>query len=120
MQNVLIRPQTAVVRPCGCLNATNATEFQAQLTAAILSEQHSAVLVDLSQAEALDSAGLMVLVSSLRLAQRRNKRLSLCSVSASIHIIFELTQLDRVFEIFENFAAFQAISIGRNSIGTAA
>lgn len=107
MQNVLVRPQAAMICPSGCLNAAVATEFQAQLTAGILSEHHSAVVVDLSQVEALDSAGLMVLVSALRLAQRRGKCLSLCSVSTSIRIIFELTQLDRVFEIFESLAAFE-------------
>ncbi len=110
MQNVLVRPQTAIVRPCGCLNAASALQFQTQLTAAILSEHHSTVLVDLSQAEALDSAGLMVLVAALRLAQRRSKRLSLCSVSPSTRIIFEMTQLDRVFEIFESFTAFELVT----------
>ena len=108
MQNVLTRPQAVVVRPCGCLNSAAAPQFQSQLTVAILTEQHSAVLVDLSQAELIDSAGLMVLVAALRLAQRRSKRLSLCSVPASTRIIFELTQLDRVFEIFESNAAFES------------
>lgn len=108
MQSVLIRPQTAVIRPSGAINAANASEFQNQLTEAVLSDKYSAVVVDLSQVEALDSAGLMALVSALNLSQVRQKRLSLCSVSLSIRIIFELTQLDRVFEIFESFSAFEA------------
>lgn len=108
MQSVLVRPQAAIVRPCGALNAANASEFQNQLTEAVLSEQHSALVVDMSQVESLDSAGLMALVSALNLAQVRQKRLSLCSISVSIRIIFELTQLDRVFEIFESFSAFEA------------
>jgi anti-anti-sigma factor len=67
-----------------------------------------ALLVDMSQVESLDSAGLLALVSTLTLAQQIDKQFALCHVSASIRIIFELTQLDRVFEIFEDRLAFEA------------
>ncbi len=60
----------------------------------------------MGQVESIDSAGLMVLVSALSMAQRLNKRLSLCSVSHSVRMIFELTQLDKVFEIFDGHALF--------------
>lgn len=102
MQSLLIRPQAAIVRPCGSLNAANAAEFQQTLSAVVLSEQNDALIIDMSQVEALDSAGLMALVSTLNLAKANQKRLSLCSISTSVRIVFELTQLDRVFEIFEN------------------
>lgn len=108
MQSVLTLPQMKTVQPCGYLNASNVAEFQQQLTTVVSSQQYSALLVDMSQVESLDSAGLMALVSALSLAQRLGKRFSLCSVSASIRIIFELTQLDQVFEIFENHVAFEA------------
>ncbi len=108
MQSVLIRPQTTVICPQGFVNAANASALQNQLAIAVESTQNSALLIDMRDVESLDSAGLMVLVSTLSLAQTQNKRFSLCSISASIRIIFELTQLDRVFEIFENSAAFEA------------
>ncbi|MBW4443898.1 MAG: STAS domain-containing protein [Plectolyngbya sp. WJT66-NPBG17] len=107
MQSLLVRPQAAIVRPCGSLNAANAAECQQQFHTAVLSEQNSALLIDMSQVESLDSAGLMALVSTLNLAQANQKRLSLCSVTVSIRIVFELTQLDRVFEIFESLSAFE-------------
>lgn len=107
MQSLLIRPQAAIIRPCGHLNAVNAAEFQQQLNTAVLSEQNNALVIDMSQVESLDSAGLMALVSTLNLAKANEKRLSLCSVSTSIRIVFELTQLDRVFEIFESISAFE-------------
>jgi len=50
----------------------------------------------------------MALVSALKLAQKLGRRFSLCSVSPSLKIIFELTQVDKVFEIFEGKAAFEA------------
>ncbi len=107
MQSLLVRPQAAIIRPCGSLNAATAAEFQRQFHTAILSEQNTALLIDMSQVESLDSAGLMALVSTLNLAKANQKRLSLCAVTVSIRIVFELTQLDRVFEIFESFSAFE-------------
>ncbi len=108
MQSVLVRPQPVIICPQGYVNAANASALQNQLTIAMKSEHTSALLVDMQNVESLDSAGLMVLVSTLSLAQEHHKRFSLCSVSASNRIIFELTQLDDVFEIFENSAAFEA------------
>lgn len=108
MQTILACPQSYVIRPCGLLNASNAIEFQRQVTTAVAQEGHTSVVLDMEQVESLDSAGLMALVSGLRLAQALNRRFSLCSVSPSIRIIFELTQLDGVFEIFESLTAFEA------------
>lgn len=108
MQILTLPPQITVVQPQGHINASNAPELQNQLVAAVGVQETSVILVDMEQVESLDSAGLMALVSALTRAQNLNKRFSLCCVSASIRIIFELTQLDRVFEIFENRAAFEA------------
>lgn len=106
MQNVLVRPQTVVIQPSSSLNAGNVIAFQQQLNAAMLSEQHSSLLIDMAQVESIDSAGLMALVAALSMAQRLNKRFSLCTISHSVRIIFELTQLDRAFEILEGRYAF--------------
>ncbi|OUL22460.1 MULTISPECIES: STAS domain-containing protein [unclassified Nostoc] len=99
MQAVLKCPKITVIRPQGCLNAANALEFERDLTTALAQDDTSILLVDLAAIESLDSAGLMALVSALKLAGSLGRSLRLCSVSASIRIIFELTQLDKVFEI---------------------
>ena len=83
-------------------------QFQCQLKAAVAQAEQTVVLVDLAQVESLDSAGLMALVSGLQLAQHLDRRFGICSVSPSIRIVFELTQLDQVFELFESTAAFEA------------
>lgn len=98
--------QVAIVQPDSSVNADNVVDFQHQLTTAILSERHSALLVDMSWVESIDRAGLIALVAAFRLAQRRGKRFALCRVAPSVRIIFELTQLDRAFEIFENRTSF--------------
>ncbi len=116
MKNTIACPQIAIIRPQGYINASNAAEFQGQLTTAVSSPENSGLLVDMKQVEFLDSAGLVTLVAAHSLAQRLNKRFSLCSVSTSIWMVFELTQLDRVFEVFENRAAFEVANSRANII----
>lgn len=93
--------KTTVIQPDSHINAANAAKLQQQLVETVSSQAYSSLLVDMSKVESLDSAGLMALVSALTLAQRLNKRFSLFGISPSVRIVFELTQLDRVFEILD-------------------
>lgn len=102
MQSTLLRDQIEVIQLQGHLNAANVNELRQQLISAVSSGKQAPLLLDMSQVESMDSAGLMVLVSALSLSQQVNRSLSLCSISASVRIILELTQLDRVFKIFAN------------------
>ena len=95
------RFETTVVHLIGQITTTNAGTIQQQLLEAISAQECSSLLVDMSQVEALDSAGLMALVSTLTAAQQLDKQFSLFGVSPSVKIVLELTQLDRVFEIRE-------------------
>jgi anti-anti-sigma factor len=108
MQYTLSRPQFEVFQVSGHLNAVSATELQNQLKHKIASSSAQHVIVDMAQVDSLDSSGLMVLIGTLSWAQRLGRELILCSISPSVQIIFELTQLDKVFPIFENQAAFAA------------
>jgi anti-sigma B factor antagonist len=107
MQFTLTRPHVIISQPCGHLNAASAETFRQELLDMVSKQDASGVLVDMAQVESLDSAGLMALVSALTAAQQCNKRFALCGVSSRIRIIFELTQLDRVFEMLEDRAAFE-------------
>ncbi len=107
MAIAIMDAQLTIIQPSGHVNASNAVELQRQLATAITSAQN-AVLVDMHRVESIDSAGLMALVSALSLAQSLKRRFSLCGIAPSIRIIFELTQLDGAFEIFESRDAFNA------------
>jgi anti-sigma B factor antagonist len=109
MQAVLSNSLITVIRPQGSLNAANALEFERDLTTALRQDQNGAMLVNLASLESMDSAGLMALVSALKLAQSLNRRFSLCCVSPGLRIIFELTQLDGVFEILADETALTSV-----------
>lgn len=106
MQTILFNPKFTVVKPQKSITAANAYLFEKKLTTALRKNSHSRLLVDLKKVEHIDSAGLMVLISSCKLAKSLQTRFSLCSVSPSLKIIIELTQLDNVLEIFESKAKY--------------
>ena len=101
MMQTITASKTTVISPSGHFNAANAADFQQYLTTEVTQATHDRIVVNLEQVESMDSAGLMALVHGLRVAQSLGKSFNLCSVSPSIRIIFELTQLDSVFEILD-------------------
>jgi anti-sigma B factor antagonist len=66
------------------------------------------VVVDLSGVTFIDSTALAVLVSGMKRCRQRGGDLHLCGLQQPVRIIFELTKLDRAFEIFPSSA--EAIS----------
>jgi len=110
MQSALAQTLTTVIQPSGHINGENASVLKHQLAEAISSHDCASLLIDMSQVESLDSAGLMVFVSTLTLAQRLSKQFGLVSISPSVRIVFELTQLDRVFEILDSYPTFSKVA----------
>ncbi|MEB3355131.1 MAG: STAS domain-containing protein [Synechococcales bacterium] len=110
MSNVLQKAEISLIEPTGHINAANSELFKQQLTEAVAKADASPLVVDMSGVESLDSAGLMALVSALSAAQTLNRKFLICSVPAPIRIIFELTQLDQVFEIINERPTPMAIA----------
>ncbi|GAB4526708.1 MAG: STAS domain-containing protein [Pleurocapsa sp.] len=108
MSSTKIYTKFTTFQPQGYLSAANAGEFLERLTVAIRSSMHSVLLVDMAAVDFMDSAGLMALIKAFRLAESLEQRLSICSLAPSVRIMFELTQLDNAFEIFDNRESFEA------------
>jgi anti-anti-sigma factor len=110
MKSFLAPTQTTVVQPNGHITAENAPLLKQQLAETVSSMEHSLLLVDMSQVDSLDSEGLMVLISTLTLAQRLDKQFGLLKVPPSVRIVLELTQLDRVFQVFEHLPSLDTLA----------
>ena len=108
MTSTKLCTQFTTFRPEGFLSAANASEFLERLTVEVKSSVDSALLVNMEAVEFMDSAGLMALIKAFRLAESLGRRFGICSLAPSVRIMFELTQLDKAFEIFEDRDAFQA------------
>lgn len=98
----ILQGSLSVVAPEGYLNASNAIQLQSLLLQLMESESCLGIIVDMSGVESMDSAGLISLVSALQISRKRGKKFYLASVPLSIHVIFELTQLDRAFEFIDS------------------
>lgn len=107
MSSTKLRTQFTTFRPEGFLSAANASEFMERLTVEVKSSVDSTLLVNMEAVDFMDSAGLMALIKAFRLAESLGRRFAICSLAPSVRIMFELTQLDKAFEIFENQDAFQ-------------
>jgi anti-sigma B factor antagonist len=70
----------------------------------------SAVLLDFSQLEYMNSGGIGLLVTLLVRAQRAKQRLLACGLNDHYRQIFELTRLDEAFSIYvDEDAALAAV-----------
>lgn len=102
MQTTLSHEKNTVFISQRHIHVTNAIEFERDLTTALITKEIHTLSINLGKVESLDSAGLMALVSVLKLAQGLNKNLNICCINPSVKIIFELAQLDKIFQVNEN------------------
>ncbi len=92
------------LQPQNRLDLEGGAWLQQQLKA-IAPRRYKIWVIDLSNVEFIDSSGLFALVSGLNLATESDARLVLCSLRPPARLIFEITQLDRAFHIFESYDA---------------
>ena len=71
-----------------------------------LAEQTTAgnvrLIVNLEGVNFIDSTALSALVRGLKLCREQNGDLHVCSLLQPVRVIFELTRLDKAFDIFTN------------------
>jgi len=65
-------------------------------------EGSEVIIVDFKNVTFMDSSGLGALVLSLKTVRSAGGKLLICSINDQIKMLFELTNMDRVFEIFNN------------------
>ena len=60
------------------------------------------LIVNLEGVNFIDSTALSTLVRGLKLCREQNGDLHVCSLQQPVRVIFELTRLDKAFDIFPN------------------
>ncbi|WP_416665813.1 STAS domain-containing protein [Egbenema bharatensis] len=89
-----------VLTPTGRLDITTAWQFRLKLQECI-SKISSHIVVNLSHVNFIDSSGLTSLVAGMRDADKVNGSFRICNVHPEARLVFEVTMMDSVFEIFE-------------------
>ena len=95
--------QPIVLQPHNCLDSQAGSLLQQQLAEIVPDERHKLWVIDMAAVDFIDSSGICALVGGLNAARHRGCRLVICNLSATVRLIFELTQLDQLFEIFDSF-----------------
>jgi anti-sigma B factor antagonist len=82
------------------LKRAGARAFQNELQE-ILQSDRPCVVLDCSQVQQMDSAGVEMLLRCLEEAMKRDGDLKLAAISPASAVILELMRVDRLFEVFE-------------------
>ncbi|HEY9886861.1 MAG TPA: STAS domain-containing protein [Candidatus Obscuribacterales bacterium] len=96
-----------ILEPSGIFDGTQAESFRQAVDHAI-AEGVEIILIDLQDITFIDSSGLGILVVVMKKMRELQKTLYVCSVSEQVRMLFELTSMDRVFEVLPDRAAFEA------------
>lgn len=98
-------PIVQVLEPSGILDGIKAKQLRRQITD-IVTTGVDIVLIDLQKVTFMDSSGLGGLISAERIVRTANGKLFLCSINDQAKMLFELTKMNRVFEVFANQEEF--------------
>lgn len=98
-------PIVKVVHPSGILDGTKAGEFRQEISD-VVENGANVVLIDFKDVTFMDSSGLGALVLALKTVRASGGKLFICSINEQVKMLFELTSMDRVFEIFANQEEF--------------
>jgi anti-anti-sigma factor len=89
-----------VLTPTGRLDITTAWQFRLKLQECI-SKISPHIVVNLGHVNFIDSSGLTSLVAGMRDADKVKGSFRICRVHPEAKLVFEVTMMDSVFEIFE-------------------
>lgn len=89
-----------ILTPTGRLDIMTAWQFRLKLQECI-SRISPHIVVNLSQVNFIDSSGLTSLVAGMRDADKLEGSFRICNVHPDAKLVFEVTMMDSVFEIFD-------------------
>ncbi len=100
----------SVVAVKGRIDGSNAREFEEKLMAGIGAHETSVVL-DMSTLDYISSAGLRVFLVVAKHLQEADRGFALCSLSAEVGEVFEITGFNSIINIHDDRdAAVSAVS----------
>lgn len=94
-----------VIQPTGVLDVTNCSQLRQEIME-VANLGGCNVLVDCQNLSFMDSSGLSALVLASQKMREVNGQLSICSINQQIEMLFELSSMDDIFEIFPSSAEF--------------
>ncbi len=91
----------AIIRPVGRLDI-NTSEALRQAVTTTFESGIQTLVIDCQAVTFLDSSGLSAMVMALKKARELHIQLALCSLDEQAMLLFQLTGMNKVFNILEN------------------
>jgi anti-anti-sigma factor len=105
MSPAIVPPDIQILQPSGILDSTQTKKLRSEIDAMLNSGSHT-ILLNLEQVTFMDSSGLGALVLVLKTVRAAEGKLYLCSLNGQIRLLFEITGMDKLFEIFVDQTEF--------------
>ena len=99
-------PLIKVFQPSGILDGSESQDFRQEISE-IADSGAKIILVDFQNVTFMDSSGLGALVLAFKTLRDADIKLVICSINEQVRILFELTGMDKVFEIFPSQEEFK-------------
>jgi anti-anti-sigma factor len=96
-----------VLELSGILDGIRGNELRREVSDA-LANKTEILLIDMKGVNFIDSSGLGALVSAMQMTRNANAKLFVCSISAQVRMLFELTKMDRIFQTFADQDEFNS------------
>lgn len=105
-----INCMTSVVKafqPSGILDEINGNQLRRDIISAVETGVDM-VLLDLQDITFMNSAGLGTLLAALRTVKTKGSNIFICSVNEQVKMLFGMTKMERVFNIYSNRDEFKS------------
>lgn len=94
------------IQPSGILDSTKTAQFREEVNVLVQSGA-DVILIDLKDVTFIDSSGLGALVAALKTVRSAGGKLLICSINEQVRMLFELTSMDRVFDVLSSREEFE-------------
>ena len=98
-------PDFKIVEPIGILDSAKGTKFREEISN-LITNGAKIILVDFKDVTFMDSSGLGALVLALKTVRASGSKIFICAINDQVKMLFELTSMDKVFQIFPNRKEF--------------
>lgn len=95
-----------VIQPSGILDSISGNELRQQAIE-LANKNINIILIDCQDITFMNSAGIGALVAALKAVRNAGGELYICSLNNQVEIIFQMTKMNRIFQIFANKEQFQ-------------
>lgn len=102
-----VKGKTAVLKIAGEVDMFSSPQARNAIME-LVKQRVPRVIVDLSEVSYMDSSGVATLIEGLQLCHKYNGNLVVAGLRDNVREVFELTRLDKIFQIFLDVEAARA------------